>query len=95
VTSTAIHQQDSVFKRILWLYGLHTLLSNAFTLIGYYLLPEGVFRGTALTFAGEVAAAPKGFWGEFAVTVLFNLGIVAALGVAATVLAFAPGAHRW
>lgn len=78
-----IPSKDSVFKRILWLYGLHTLLSNIFLLAGYYLLPEGFLRGTPLTLAGEVAARSEGFGAEFAVTLLFNLGLVAVLGVAA------------
>ena len=83
MSSASIQSHDSVFKRVLWLYGLHTLLSNTFLLIGYYLLPEGVFRGTLLTSVGEVAARPEGFWAQFGLTLLFNLGLVAVMGVAA------------
>ena len=83
MSSTPIQSQDSVFKRILWLYGLHTLLSNTFLLAGYYLLPEGVLRGTPLTFVGEVAAKPQGFGAQFGLTLLFNLGLVTVVGVGA------------
>lgn len=75
--------QDGVFKRILWLYGLHTLLSNAFLLIGYYLLPDGALRGTPLTYAGALAAQPDSFWAQFGLTLLFNLGLVTLFGVGA------------
>lgn len=80
---TPVQSQDSVFKRILWLYGLHLLLSNIFLLVGYYLLPEGLLRGTPLTYAGEIAGKPEGFWAQFGLTLLFNLGIVAVIGVGA------------
>jgi len=59
------------------------LLSNIFLLIGYYLLPEGVFRGTPLTYVGEVAAKPEGFWAQFGLTLLFNLGLMTVAGVGA------------
>jgi hypothetical protein len=32
--------RDNVFKRLLLVYGLYTLISNAMFLVGYYLLPE-------------------------------------------------------
>jgi hypothetical protein len=80
---TPVQSQDSVFKRILWLYGLHSLLSNIFLLVGYYLLPEGLLRGTPLTYAGEIAGKPEGFWAKFGLTLLFNLGLMAVVGVGA------------
>jgi hypothetical protein len=41
-----IETRGGVFSRALLLYGLYTLLSNAFFLIGYYLLPESFMRGS-------------------------------------------------
>jgi len=35
---------DHLAVRVLWLYGLYMLMSNATFLIGYYLLPEGILR---------------------------------------------------
>lgn len=70
------HQQESVFKRFLWLYGLYALLNMASFLVGYYLLPEGLMRGSPqLTFAA-LADSATSFWGEFGLTLLFNLGVV-------------------
>jgi hypothetical protein len=43
--------------RVLWLYGLYMLISNAAFLIGYYLLREGIFRSGPLTAAGRVRQA--------------------------------------
>ncbi len=51
-------EQDNVFKRFLWLYGLYALLNMITFLIGYYLLPEGFMRGSPqLTFATLAASA--------------------------------------
>ena len=36
-----VHIKDCLLKRILLLYGIYSLLSNAFFLAGYYFLPEG------------------------------------------------------
>lgn len=72
---------DSVLKRILWLYGLHTLLSNIFLVIGYFFLPEGFIRDSPLTWAGSIVARPVTMGGEFVVTLVFNLGIMALIGV--------------
>jgi hypothetical protein len=68
--------QDSVVKRIFWLYGLYTVLSNAVFLIGYYWLPEGLLRDSPPTAAGQVVASTSSFWGQFGLTLLFNLGWV-------------------
>jgi hypothetical protein len=45
MNASSVPAQDSVFKRVLLLYRLFMLLSNAAYLIGYYLLPEGFLRG--------------------------------------------------
>jgi hypothetical protein len=67
-----------VVVRTLWMYGLGTVLSNAAYLIGYYLLPEGLMRGGPYVSAGEVAATGS-FASEFAMTLVFNLGITVTL----------------
>jgi hypothetical protein len=83
MSSAPTQAQNSVFKRILLLYGLYSLLSNAFLLVGYYLLPEGLLRKSPLTFAGEIAARPESFWAQFGLTLLFNLGLVTVVGLGA------------
>ena len=40
MNTSSVHTQDGVFKRVLLLYGLFMLLSNAAFLVGYYLLPQ-------------------------------------------------------
>ena len=83
IKSAQIQTQDSVFKRILWLYGLFTLLSNASFLVGYYLLPEGFMRGSPLMAAGELVASAESFWPQFGLTLLFNVGLITVIGVGA------------
>ena len=83
IKSAQIQTQDSVFKRILWLYGLFTLLSNASFLLGYYLLPEGFMRGSPLMAAGELVASAESFWPQFGLTLLFNVGLITVFGVGA------------
>ena len=83
IKSAQIQTQDSVFKRILWLYGLFTLLSNASFLVGYYLLPEGFMRGSPLMAAGELVASAESFWPQFGLTLLFNVGLIIVFGVGA------------
>lgn len=78
-----IQTQDSVFKRILCLYGLFTLLSNASFLIGYYLLPEGSMRRSPLMAAGELVTSAESFWTQFGLTLLFNVGLIIIIGVGA------------
>ena len=70
--------EDSVFKRVLLLYGAYVLVHNAVYVFSYYLLPTGLLRGASPT--ASVAAAPSSSGGQFALTVLFNLGMVAAVG---------------
>ena len=76
-----VHISGSVFSRILWLYGLFTLLSNTAFLIGYYWLPEGFMRGSPQTVGGEVAMTAQSFWGQFGLTLLFNLGVTAVVSI--------------
>ena len=83
IKSAQIQTQDSVFKRILCLYGLSTLLSNASFLVGYYLLPEGFMRGSPLMAAGELVASAESFWPQFGLTLLFNVGLITVFGVGA------------
>lgn len=80
MTSHQPTTNESVFKRIFWLYGLFTLLANAAYLFGYYLLPEGFFRDSPATATGRLAATGT-FWSEFALTLLVNLGMVAVIAV--------------
>jgi len=83
IKSAQIQTQNSVFKRILWLYGLSTLLFNASFLVGYYLLPEGFMRGSPLMAAGELVASAESFWPQFGLTLLFNVGLITVFGVGA------------
>lgn len=75
----SVQTQDSVFKRILWLYGFYTLLFNACFVLAYYLLPEGFMRGSPQTSAGEFVAGAETFWTQFGLTLLFNLGIMTSI----------------
>jgi hypothetical protein len=76
MNATQIQPQENVFKRILWLYGLYSLLNMVSFLSGYYLLPEGFMRGSPYSAIGSFVASATSFWGEFGLTLLFNLGIV-------------------
>jgi hypothetical protein len=80
MNATSFQAQDGVFKRILLLYGLYSLLSNAVYLLGYYLLPEGFMRGSPGMTPARVAATGT-FWSEFALTFLINLVLVVLLSV--------------
>ena len=72
--------QESVFKRVLWLYGLYSLLSNAAYLVGYYVLPEGFMRGSPGMWTASVAATGT-FWSQLALIFLINLALVILLSV--------------
>jgi hypothetical protein len=74
MTSVAAETQESVFKRAFWLYGLYSFLNLITFLFGYYLLPEGFMRGSPYTAIGSFVASASSFWGEFALTLMFNLG---------------------
>lgn len=72
---------DHLVLRVLWLYGLYMLVSNACFLLGYYLLPEGSLRNGPQVVLGVVAADAGSPAGELAWTLLFNLGIVVPVAV--------------
>ena len=81
MNTDSVQTQDGVFKRVLLLYGLFMLLSNAAYLLAYYLLPEGFLRGSPTMSMARVIASSSTFWSQLALTFLGNLGIVAALSV--------------
>jgi hypothetical protein len=83
LASAQVQVQDNIFKRVLWLYGLFTLLSNVSFLVGYYLLPEGFMRGSPQMAAGELVASVESFWSQFGLTLLFNLGLITVAGIGA------------
>ena len=68
MNTSQVHISGSVYSRILWLFGLYTLLFNAVFLIGYYWLPEGFLRGSPVTTSGQVAAEAQTFWGQLGFT---------------------------
>jgi len=71
---------DSVFKRVLLLYGLFMLLSNAAYVLAYYFLPEGFLRGSPVQTTARVAATGT-FWSQMALTFLMNLGLLLVFSV--------------
>jgi len=81
MNTSSVRTQDGVFKRVLWLYGLFMLLSNAAYLVAYYLLPEHWLLGSATQGPGRVIAASSTFWSQVAMTFLFNFGLMIALSV--------------
>jgi len=68
------HWQENVFTRVLWLYGLYSLLNLFSFLLGYHFLPEGFLRGSPYASIGSFVATAPSFWGELGLTLLFNLG---------------------
>jgi hypothetical protein len=76
MNTSQIKPQENVFKRIFWLYGLYSVLNMVSFLSGYYLLPEGFMRGSLYSAIGLFVASATSFWGEFGLTLLFNLGTV-------------------
>lgn len=74
-------ETSHVTLRVLWLYGLFTLISNAAFLFGYYVLPEGSLRQGAATAAGRAVAQAPNFGIELLLTLLLNLGIVVVVAV--------------
>jgi len=86
MNTSSVQAQDGVFKRVLLLYGLFMLLSNAAYLLAYYLLPEGFLRGSPMLSTARVVASSDTFWSEMASTFLVNLGVVTALSVILNVL---------
>jgi hypothetical protein len=76
MNAAQIQLRENVFERVLWLYGLYSLLNIVSFLSGYYLLPEGFMRGSPYSAIGAFVASATSFWGEFGLTLLFNLGTV-------------------
>ena len=74
-------QPESIFKRVLLLYGAYMLLNNGAYLVGFYLLPEGFMRGSPQTATARLVDSATSFGTEFTLTLLFNLGMVALLGM--------------
>jgi hypothetical protein len=81
MNSPQVQVSGTTFNRILWLYGFYALLSHTAYLVGYYWLPEGFMRGSPQASGGQVVAAAQSFWGQFGLTLLFNLGVVTAVSV--------------
>ena len=75
--------QDSVFIRMLWLYGIYSLLFDICFVVGFYFLPEGFMRGSPQAAAGELVAKAQSFWPQFGLTLLINLGIYATIVIMA------------
>jgi hypothetical protein len=76
MNAAQIQLRENVFERVLWLYGLYSLLNIVSFLSGYYLLPEGFMLGSPYSAIGSFVASATTFWGEFGLTLLFNLGTV-------------------
>jgi hypothetical protein len=76
MNAAQIQLRENVFERVLWLYGLYSLLNIVSFLSGYYLLPEGFMRSSPYSAIGSFVASATTFWGEFGLTLLFNLGTV-------------------
>ncbi len=81
MNTDSLQTQDGVFKRVLLLYGLFMLLSNAAYLLGYYLLPEGFLRGSPMMTTARAVASSSTFWSQWASTFLINFSLVIALSV--------------
>ena len=73
--------QKNVLKRVLWTYGIYVTTSLVTFAVGYFFLPEGALRGSAITIWGEVAAHQTSFWLEFLIIIGFNLGIISLIGI--------------
>ncbi len=74
-------QDDHLALRVLWLYGLYMLISNATFLLGYYVLPEGSLRQGPQTAAARVVAGAGSFGAELLLTLVFNVGLVVTVAV--------------
>ena len=68
--------KENAFKRVLWLYGLYSILNLFSFLLGYHFLPEGFMRGSPYSAIGLFVSSASSFWSEFSLTLLFNLGTV-------------------
>jgi len=81
MTTFSLKPHKGILKRVLWLYGIHALLFNSTYLLGYYLLPEGWMQGSPQVAVGRLVASATSFWSEFALTLLFNLGLATVISV--------------
>ena len=81
MTSPQHPQTDGVFKRAMWLYGLHTLLNNGMYIIGFYFLPEGFMRRSPQVAVGRLVTQAGSFWSELGLTLVFNLVLMSGLVV--------------
>jgi len=63
----------------MWLYGLHTVLSDGAYLLGFYFLPQGFMRDSPQVAVGRMVAQADSFWSQFGLTLLLNLGLVGGL----------------
>lgn len=79
--ASTVPSQHGVVKRVLWLYGLYTLLFNICFVTAYYLLPEGFMRGSPQMAAGEIVAKADSFWPQLGLTLLFNVAIMVPIAV--------------
>jgi hypothetical protein len=75
MNNSAVPPQDNLFKRILLLYALNTLLFNLCFVFSYHFLPEGLMRGSPQASGGQIVAQTQSFWAHFAMTLFFNFGI--------------------
>jgi hypothetical protein len=80
MNASSVQVKDSLSNRVLWLYGLFMLLSNAAYVLAYYLLPEGFLRGSPVQATARVSATGT-FWSQLALTFLMNLGLLLVLSV--------------
>ena len=74
-------QTDGVGKRVMILYGLHTLLNNGSYLVGFYLLPQGFMRASPQVAVGGAVGEAASFWFQLVLTLLFNLALMSGLAV--------------
>lgn len=72
---------DGVFKRAMWLYGLHSVLNNGAYLLGFNFLPEGFMRGSPQVAVGGLVAQEGSFLGQLGLTLVFNIVLMSGLAV--------------
>jgi hypothetical protein len=73
--------KNRVFKRVLLLYGGYMLMNNSAYLFGYFFLPAGFMRGSPQTSAARLVDSAGSFGMEFALTLVFNLGMVVLVAI--------------
>lgn len=76
----ALAETDGVAKRALLLYGLQTVFNNGAYLFGFYVLPQGVMRGSPQARLVDAAfSGVSSFWSEIGMTLLFNVVLMGGL----------------